>query len=65
MATPTAPNYLFVNNTGVDVRPWDVAIALSVRTGAPLPEDIADLFVLTVRHDLNGDGSPRGFINWA
>jgi len=65
MAASTAPNYLFVNNTDADFSPWDDAIAHSVRSGAPLPEEIADLFVLTIRHDLNADGSPRGILNWA
>lgn len=63
MASST--NYIFVNNTGVDVSPWDEQIIHSVRTGEPLPEDIADLFSLTIRHDLNADGSPRGFLGWA
>lgn len=60
-----AANYVFVNRTNADVRRWDQAIIRSVRTGVPLPEEISDLFVLTIRHDLNEDGTPRGFLDWA
>lgn len=59
---PRNQNFIFVNMTGVDVRQWDMEIAHSVRTGAPLPEDIADLMTLEIRHDLNPDGSPRGIL---
>lgn len=60
-----AKNYIFVNNTDADIRPWDAEIAHAVRTGGPLPEAIADLFTLEIRHDLNEDGSPRGILTWA
>ena len=62
---PAPQNFIFVNNTGVDVRPWDMEIAHAVRTGGPLPDDIADLMTLEIRHDLNPDGSPRGILRMA
>lgn len=60
-----SPNIIFVNSTGVDVRAWDNGIMHSVRTGEPLPADIADLMTLEIRHDLNADGSPRGILRMA
>ena len=61
----TLRSFRYVNNTDADVSPWHTQIAHSVLTGEPLPEDIADLFTLEIRHDLNADGTPRGILRWA
>jgi len=56
-------NILLVNNTNADIRGLGIVEALR-DTGA-LPEDFADLFVVTRRDDLNADGSPRFILDAA
>lgn len=51
-------NISLVNNTGCDIRPYEVEILASLKATGKLPEEVADLF--TVTHVLdNEDGTPR------
>jgi len=54
-----------INNTSVDLRTIgaeDVVIA-AIKNDQPLPEEIADLFNLTISH--REDGSVFGLLNFA
>lgn len=58
-------NILYCNNTGADLRPYHAEIAASLRKDGTLPEELADLFVVTVSHVVNPDGSPRYLISFS
>lgn len=50
-------NYLFCNMTGCDIRAFDNEIVASLKATGSLPEELADLFTVSVVQ--NPDGSPR------
>lgn len=50
---------IYVNNTGVDLRPYEGQIIASLKKDGTLPEELADLFVVQVAPMVNPDGSPR------
>ena len=65
-ATPTGDetmnaqnnNYRVVNNSFCDIRPFDDVFANAAITGV-LPEELADLFSITLLKGFNDDGSNR------
>lgn len=54
-------NIMVVNNTGRDLRMFEPAIKDSIANNKPLPEEIADLFTLTV---VKAGDKIRGIIDW-
>ena len=58
-------NIRIVNNTGEDLGFLAPHITKSIEEIAPLPEEIADIFDLTILVGYNEDGSNRGILNWA
>jgi hypothetical protein len=59
-------NPVFVNNTGEALMPEIYkAVVNCVKNEAPLPEEITDIFELTILKGHNEDGSNRGILNWA
>ncbi len=64
MHTETAAkNFLYVNNTGCDICVYHTEIAASLKATGSLPEELADIFTVSVLS--NPDGSPRYIINAA
>ncbi len=61
----TTKNISLVNNTGADIKIAIEQIHHAIKTLEPLPEEVADLFELTVLVGFNPDGSNRGILNWA
>lgn len=53
-------NVILVNNTGCDIRDFDAEIIAAVRNGGRLPEELADLFTLTI---IEVDDGIRGILN--
>ncbi len=53
---------VLVNNTGCDIRPYEAEMLASLRSTGKLPEELADLFVVTCGPG-NEDGSPRWILN--
>jgi hypothetical protein len=51
-------NYRVVNNSLCDIRPFDHVFANAAITGV-LPEELADLFKITLLKGFNADGSNR------
>ena len=58
----TATNIILVNNTGSDLRMFDAVLIECVKSGNPLPCELADLLNLNV---ITVDDAPRGVITWA
>lgn len=58
-------NIRIINNTGKDISQFDAVFAECVKENKPLPEELADIFTLTVSVGANPDGSNRGRIEWA
>lgn len=56
---------MIVNNSNVNLSDFEVAIVKSLRETGSLPEELADLFVVTRLDGLNEDGSPRWIIDAA
>lgn len=54
----------YVNNTGLDLRAFFSSFTSAYATGA-LPEELADLFVISFVDGANADGSRRMMINAA
>lgn len=55
----TSKNVDIVNNTGCDIRQFEVEILAALRANGALPEALADLFIATRLDGLNPNGSPR------
>ena len=55
-------NITLVNNTSCNISMFDAEIINAVKTGCGLPEELADLFTLTI---ITVDGLPRGILNAA
>ena len=53
---------MLVNNTGADIRMFDSAIWAAIKSNGILPDEIADVFLLTSRTVGN---EVRWFLNWA
>jgi hypothetical protein len=51
-------NHRVVNNSLCDIRPFDHVFASAATTGV-LPEELADLFTITLLKGFNADGSNR------
>lgn len=51
-------NYRVVNNSGCDIRPFDKVFAIAATNGV-LPDELADLFSVTLLKGFNPDGSNR------
>ena len=56
-------NIAYVNNTRMDVRPFHFEIMESLKSFGKLPEELDDLFSVSVVK--NEDGSPRYILNAA
>lgn len=63
MKTMTEQNVVLVNNSGVDIRPYERAIVASLRETGDLPNELADLFSLNVLAGFNADGTDRFVLN--
>lgn len=62
--TAAEVNCLYVNNTNVVfTNEMHAAIVAGLRDSGSLPEELADMFAVSVAR--NPDGSPRYVINWA
>ena len=56
-------NIAYVNNTRMDIRPFHSEVMESLKSFGNLPEELADLFSVSVVK--NEDGSPRYILNAA
>ncbi len=55
-------NIMIVNNTGTDIS-WLIPVFIDcVRNGSPIPEEVADLFILKV---IEVSGQKRGIVDFA
>jgi hypothetical protein len=63
--TMGARNFLIVNNSGVDLRDFEREIAESLRRDGTLPEELADVLIVSKVAGGNPDGSPRFVIEAA
>lgn len=55
-------NIKLVNNTGLDIRLVEADILAAINSGDDLPDDLADIFVLTM---IEVDDRPRGILDLA
>ena len=55
-------NVILVNNSGSDIRDFEVVIINAIKSGEGLPEELADLFTLDV---IEANGKARGILNAA
>ena len=55
-------NIVLVNNTGCNITMFDAEIINAVKTGGGLPEELADIFTLTI---ITVNGNVRGILNAA
>jgi len=58
---PTSKTIL-ANNTGADLRMFESHLIAVVKDGTPLPEELADLLVVTIIEAADGR---RGIVTWA
>jgi len=58
-------NLIYCNNTQADLTLFHAEIAASLRATGTLPEDLQDMFTVSVAPALNPDGSKRYLINAA
>lgn len=63
MAAMNEKNVVLVNNSGVDIRPYENAILASLRETGDLPNELADLFSVKTLAGFNADGSDRFVLN--
>lgn len=52
-------NIRIVNNTGCDIRPYELEILASLAAIGALPVELADLFVAVPLEGINPDGTTR------
>lgn len=55
----------YVDHTSGAVRPHHAAIMAAIANSGRLPEELADLIILTKAPGLNADGSVRWLVDWA
>ena len=56
--------FKIVNNTCQNINAFDAILSLAVDNGF-LPEELNDVFTLTILAGYNADGSDRGILDWA
>lgn len=53
---------IYVNNTGADLREFHNEIVAAIKNGGALPEEIADVFTLSL---VTVEDGIRGVVGWA